>query len=235
MALLKSAKTPPSNIEAVMGALKKMGDPKTIAGMARFGIVANKAVGVSMPQLRRMAASIGCNHALATQLWATEVYEARILAALTADPDWLTKKQARSWAGEFENWADCDGVCLHLFRKTSFAGELATEWILEPEEFVKRAGFTMMATLAVHDKAAVDGVFLNYLMLIEQAACDDRNGVKKAVNWALRQIGKRNATLRKAAIHTAESIRLQGSRSARWIASDALRELNKVPIRKTRK
>jgi 3-methyladenine DNA glycosylase AlkD len=212
--------------EDVVTELEKLGNPKDAAGMARFGITAKRVLGISTPSLRLLARRVGKNHELAVQLWKSGIFEARILAAFIAEPDRLTKRLARSWAGDFENWADCDGVCIHLFRKTGFAHELAVEWIEESSEYVKRAGFTMMATLAVHDKAAPDKVFLDYLPLIEAAADDERNGVKKAVNWALRQIGKRNPKLRIAAIRTGESIRARGTRSSRWIASDALRELN---------
>jgi 3-methyladenine DNA glycosylase AlkD len=215
-------------ISSVLDELRRLGDPANVAGMARYGIRARRALGISMEPLRAIARRIGRNHALADQLWKTGIFEARILAAFIAEPQRLTRRQARSWAKDFENWADCDGVCIHLFRKTSFAHPFALECISRRPEFVKRAGFTLMATLAVHDKESTDQVFLNYLPLIERAANDERNGVKKAVNWALRQIGKRNPRLRRASIQTAKRIRRQGTPAAQWIASDALRELQKL-------
>jgi 3-methyladenine DNA glycosylase AlkD len=209
-------------------------NPKNIAGMARDGIAAKEALGISADPLRALARRIGHNHTLAGRLWATGIFEARLLAAFVAEPDHLTRQQARAWAGDFENWADCDGVCIHLFRKAPFAHAFAVECSRRKREFVKRTGFTLMATLAVHDKPAADKVFLDYLPRIAGAASDERNGVKKAVNWALRQIGKRNPKLQRAAIRTAESIRRQGTPAARWIASDALRELKRFVPRKAK-
>jgi 3-methyladenine DNA glycosylase AlkD len=214
-----------STLKDVLAELRRRKNPVNIAGMGRFGISAKDVLGISTPELQAMARRIGRDHSLAGQLWETGIYEARLLAALVAEPTKLTRRQANAWAADFENWADCDGVCIHLLRKTSFAHELATTWSQRKAEFVKRAGFTMMATLAVHDKTAPDAVFRDYLSRVEAAAHDDRNGVKKAVNWALRQIGKRSATLLTPAIRTAERIRQQETKSARWIASDALREL----------
>ena len=222
------------SVDEIVTELRRLGNPKNVAGMARYGIVAKEALGISAGQLRALARRIGRNHALAGQLWATGIFEARLLAAFVAKPDYLTRQQARAWAGDFENWADCDGVCIHLFRKAPFAHTFAVECSRRKPEFVKRTGFTLMATLAVHDKAAPDKVFLDYLPRIAKAAGEERNGVKKAVNWALRQIGKRNPKLQRAAIRTAESIRQQGTPAARWIASDALRELRRFVPRKVK-
>jgi 3-methyladenine DNA glycosylase AlkD len=220
--------------DEVLVELRRLGNHENVAGMARYGIAPREALGISAGPLRALARRIGRNHALASQLWATGVFEARLLAAFVAEPNRLTRRQARVWTGDFENWADCDGVCIHLFRKAPFAHAFAVECSRRKREFVKRAGFTLMATLAVHDKAASDEVFLDYLSRIAEAASDERNGVKKAVNWALRQIGKRNPKLQRAAIRTAESIRRQGTPAARWIASDALRELKRVVPRKAK-
>jgi 3-methyladenine DNA glycosylase AlkD len=217
----------PTSLSEALAELRRRKNPVNIAGMARFGISAKHVLGISTPELQAMAKRIGRDHSLAGQLWKTGIYEARLLAALVAHPHQLTRRQANAWAADFENWADCDGVCLHLLRKTPFAHDLAVTWSQRKAEFVKRAGFTMMATLAVHDKAAPDAVFLDYLSRVEAAAHDERNGVKKAVNWALRQIGKRSASLLVPAIRTAERIRKQETKSARWIASDALRELGR--------
>lgn len=207
--------SPLNRVDEIVAELRRLGNPKNVAGMARYGIAAREALGISAGQLRALAKRIGRNHALAGELWATGIFEARVLAAFVAEPARLTRRQARAWAGNFENWADCDGVCIHLFRKAPFAHAFAVECSRRKREFVKRTGFTLMATLAVHDKAASDKVFLDYLPRIVKAAGDERNGVKKAVNWALRQIGKRNPKLQHAAIRTAESIRRQGTPAAR--------------------
>ena len=164
---------------------------------------------------------------LAEKLWASGIFEARILAAFVAEPARVTLRQASAWAKDFECWADCDGLCIHLFRKTPFAHNLAVAWSGRREELVKRAGFTMMATLAVHDKAASNEVFHGYLNRVHEASTDERHNVKKGVNWALRQIGKRNLILNRDAIRMAKRIRDMDSRAARWIAGDALRELQR--------
>ena len=212
---------------SVLAELHRLANPANVAGMARFGIVGKNLLGISMVQLRALAKQSGRDHALAEALWSSGLFEARILAALVAEPAKVTRRQANAWAKDFENWADCDGVCLHLFRKTPFAHELAVAWSHHREELIKRAGFTMMATLAVHDKAADDEIFRGYLLRVQEASNDDRHNVKKGVNWALRQIGKRNRVLNRDAIRMAMVIRKQDSRAARWIASDALRELLK--------
>lgn len=157
--------------------------------------------------------------------------EARVLAIFIEEPQKVTEKQMDRWAKEFDNWAICDGSCLHLFAHTPFAWKKAIEWNKRKEEFVRRAAFALMAVLAVHDKKANDEAFLTLLPMIKAASTDERNGVKKAVNWALRQIGKRNSSLNAAAIRTGEEIRRLDSRSARWIASDALRELRSAAVR----
>jgi 3-methyladenine DNA glycosylase AlkD len=194
--------------------------------MARFGIVGKRLLGISVRQLRTLAKLVGHNHAVAEELWSSGIFEARLLAAFVAEPAKVTRRQADSWAKDFECWADCDGLCIHLFRKTPFAHELALAWSRRREELVKRAGFTMMATLAVHDKVAGDEVFCDYLVRVGDESNDERHNVKKGVNWALRQIGKRNRSLNREAIRVAKQIQQQDSRAARWIASDALRELS---------
>ena len=216
-----------SKAASVLAELHRLADPKNVAGMARFGIVGKYLLGISMVHLRAVAKQSGRDHALAEALWSIGLFEARILAALVAEPAKVTRRQANAWARDFENWADCDGLCLHLFRKTPFAHELAVAWSHRREELVKRAGFTMMATLAVHDKAATDDMFRTYLRRVQEESNDERHNVKKGVNWALRQIGKRNRVLNRDAIRMATVIRKQDSRAARWIASDALRELQK--------
>lgn len=184
----------------------------------------SSAIGVRVPDLRRIARLAGKDHALAQQLWATNVHEARQLAAMVDDPALVTEAQVDAWVADFDSWDLCDGVC-NLFERTPFAEAKIHEWAARDEEFVKRAAFTLIAYRAVHDKKAPDDRFLAYLPLIRQHASDDRNFVKKAVNWALRQVGKRNEPLRLAAIACAEEIQRDGTRSGRWIAADALREL----------
>jgi 3-methyladenine DNA glycosylase AlkD len=212
---------------SILAELEGLTNPVNVAGMARFGITGQRLLGISVGQLRLLAKRIGRNHAVAEALWASGIFEARILAAFVADPAAVTRRQANTWVKDFECWADCDGVCIHLFRKTPFAHELAVAWSRRREELVKRAGFTMMATLAVHDKMAGDEVFCAYLGRVEAESMDERHNVRKGVNWALRQIGKRNRNLNREAIRVADRIRQQDSRAARWIASDALRELKR--------
>jgi len=211
--------------DEILTRLQSLADPKAVEGMARFGINPKNTYGVSVPNLRVIAKEAGRNHFLAEQLWSSGVHEARILAGMIEDPEMVTERQMDSWVKAFDSWDVCDQVCSNLFDKTAFACQKAFEWSKRNEEFVKRAGFVLMATLAVHDKKAKDEVFLKFLPLIERESTDDRNVVKKAVNWALRQIGKRSIKLNEAAIETAKKIQGLNSKSARWIASDALREL----------
>ena len=215
------------NTIRILAELHRLADPKNVAGMARFGITGQKLLGLSAGQLRAIAKQTGRDHALAGELWSSGILEARILAAFVAEPAKVTRRQANAWAKDFECWADCDGLCIHLFRKTPFAHELADIWSRRREELIKRAGFTMMATLAVHDKAAGDDVFRAWLSRVQEESTDERHNVKKGVNWALRQIGKRNRVLNREAIRLAKLIRRQDSRAARWIAADALRELTR--------
>ena len=209
----------------VLKQLKAQGNPDAVAGMNRFGIQGREMFGVSMPALRKMAREIGKDHQLATNLWASEVHEARILATLIDTPNSVTEAQMERWVQDFDSWDVCDQCCMNLFRKTPFAHAKVVEWSGREEEFVKRASFALMATLAVHDKKADNAQFEQWLLLIKREATDERNFVKKAVNWALRQIGKRNLALNVAAVQIATEIQAIDSKSARWIANDALREL----------
>jgi 3-methyladenine DNA glycosylase AlkD len=211
--------------DEVMQAIDALASGDVRAGMARFGIPTDKARGVSTPHLKALARKIGRNHALAAKLWASGVFEARAVAALIDEPDRVTRAQMERWARDLDSWAICDACCCYLFRRTPFAWEKAVEWAGRKAEFVKRAGFALMAYLAVHDKAADNAAFARLLPIIEREADDDRPFVRKAVNWALRQIGKRNRHLNALAITTAERVRARGTRAARWIAADALREL----------
>lgn len=210
---------------AILRKLYRHRNPRAVESMARYGITANRAYGLSAPVLHGIARSIGKNHDLALKLWKTGIHDARILAALIDEPDRVTERQMEAWVKDFGNWAICDGCCLHLFDKTRFAWMKAIEWSGRNEEFIKRAGFTMMATLAVHDKERDDRAFLRLFGIIERSADDDRKYVMKSINWALRQIGKRSIFLHHHAVATAVKIAGKGNAPARWIASDALREL----------
>jgi len=212
-------------LEKYLKQLKSLADPEAAAGMARFGINPDNTLGVSIPTLRKMAKEIGKNHALAQQFWSSGIHEARLLAGMVDDPQEVTGEQMEGWVADIDSWDVCDQVCSNLFDKTRFAYQKAHEWSGRDEEFVRRAGFVLMAALSVHDKREGDEKFLEFLPLIKRGALDDRNFVKKAVNWALRQIGKRNMDLNKAAILAANDIQKIDSKSAKWIASDALREL----------
>ena len=217
---------PQGTVEEIVTALKAMANPHNVEGMARFGINPHNALGVSTPQMRKLAASVKKDHALALQLWQTGIHEARIVATLVDDPAEVTAAQMESWARDFDSWDICDQSCMALFSRTPLGIIKAHEWSLRSEEFVKRAGFALMASLALGQKDVTDEQLIAFLPDIEREAGDERNFVKKAVNWALRQIGKKNRRLNKPAIAAAERIRQQGNRSARWIAADALRELN---------
>ena len=205
--------------------LKSLSNPEAVAGMARFGINPKNTYGVSIPALRKMAKEIGQNHLLAQGLWNSGVHEARILAGMIDPPEEVTEEQMERWVRDFDSWDVCDQVCSNLFDQTKFAHQKAMDWTERGEEFVKRAGFVLMAALAAHDKEAGDKEFLKFLPIIKREARDERNFVKKAVNWALRQIGKRNLRLNQKAIKTAKEIQGIDSKAARWIASDAIREL----------
>jgi len=217
--------------DEILDRLRSLGDPKNVEGMARYGIRTKKAFGVSAPQLRQLAKELRKDHDLADLLWRTGVHDARILAALIDDPALVTTKQMDRWAEDFDTWAVCDSACGSLFEKTPYAWDKAVAWIEREEEYVKRAGFVLMAALAVHDKKAPNERFEAFLSLIESHATDGRNFVKKAVNWALRQIGKRNLHLNGLAIRAGERIRRIDSKAARWIAADALRELTCDKVR----
>lgn len=210
---------------AILSYLKRKGTAHNRAGMARFGIRTKKTFGVGVKPLRSLAKVIGTDHRLAQTLWNSGYLEARLLAALIEDPDLVTSRQMDRWAAVFDNWAVCDACCSVLFDKTPFAHAKARIWSRRNAEFVKRAGYVMMAVLAVHDKKAPDSAFLKFFPLIRKGAMDDRNFVKKAVNWALRQIGKRNKNLNTRALRLATDIQRLDSSAARWIAADAIREL----------
>ncbi len=213
--------------DGILRQLKSQANPSNVAGMARFGISAKNTLGVPVPFLRKIARQTGKNHALALQLWASGIHEARILASMVGEPSLVTEKQMDSWAEAFDSWDVCDQACMNLFCRHPSAYRKALEWSERGEEFVRRAGFALMASLAVHDKSANDGKFGPFFEAIVARSGDGRNFVKKAVNWALRQIGKRNSSLNRRAITVARQIQRAhpGSKAAKWVAAGALREL----------
>ena len=216
----------------VIAELRELGDPAQREGMARFGIATDHALGgINLPTLRAIGRRIGVDHDLAGRLWASGIHEARILAGYVDDPAQVTEEQMEMWAADFDSWDIVDNMCGDLFDRTPFAYEKAVAWARRDEEFVKRAGFALMARLAVHDKATPDRVFGAFLPIIERESGDRRNFVRKAVNWALREIGKRSAVLNAMAIRTAQRIHSQGPPAGRWVASDALRELRSDAVR----
>jgi len=219
-------------VKEAVDRLKSLGDPKAVEGMARFGIQSSNSFGVSVPKLRALAREVGRDHLFALKLWETGLHDARLLATMVDDPKQITIDQMDKWVRDFDSWDIVDGSCGNLFDKTPFAVAKAKEWCKREEEFVKRAGFFLMAELAVHDKQAKDRLFLDFLPLIVEGSPDKRNFVKKAVNWALRQIGKRNPKLNKAAVSTALKMRRMESGAAKRIASDALRELKSSQVLK---
>ncbi|MFC2017079.1 DNA alkylation repair protein [Chloroflexota bacterium] len=214
----------------ILNKLRGLSDPKAVEGMARFGINPKNTFGVSVPNLRAIAKEAGKDHVLAQQLWASGIHEARILASMIDDPKMVTEEQMESWVKDFDFWDVCDQCCMNLFDKTSLAYRKAVEWSAKEEEFIKRASFAMMACLAWHDKNADDRQFEPFFSIMKREATDNRNFVKKAVNWALRQIGKRNLNLNGKAIENAREIQEIDSKSAKWVAADAIRELTSQAV-----
>lgn len=216
--------------DELIARLKAMENPANVAGMARFGISSKNTLGISVVTLRKIAREVGKHHALALKLWSSGIHEARLLACFVAEPHKVTPALMNRWVKDFDSWDVCDQCCMNLFDKTPFAYEKVKEWSIRKEEFVRRAAFALMAGLAVHDKKATNKDFQRFFPIIQASATDSRNYVKKAVNWALRQIGKRNAFLHREAMKTAAKIAKIDSSAARWIAADAIRELkSKTP------
>ena len=212
-------------VDEIVAELRSHANPNNVAGMARYGISPAGTLGVNIPTIRALAKRAGRDHELARQLWDTGIHEARILATLVDEPSKVTRRQMDRWAADFDSWDVVDGCCGTLFDKTPHAYAKAMQWSASHREYVKRAGFVLMTQLAVHDKRAPDEAMLQFLPVIVRESGDERNFVKKAVNWALRQIGKRNRRLNAAAIATAREILELDTRAGRWIARDALREL----------
>lgn len=212
-------------LDEVLDKLRAAARPENLAGMARYGIRTDAALGINIPTLRALARKIGTDHALALGLWESGIHDARILAGMVDDPHLVDARQMEAWVVGFDSWDVCDQVCSNLFDRTALAWPKAREWSARPEEFVKRAGFTLMACLAVHDKQASDAEFLVLLPLIDREAGDSRNFVKKAVSWALRGIGKRNAALHGPAVALARELIERPEAAARWVGRDAIKEL----------
>ncbi len=216
--------------DEVLALLAARGNAENRAGMARYGINTARAFGVSVYEIRRVARGMGTDHRLALELWETGNHEAQLLAGMIDDPVLVDEAQLERWAADFDSWDICDQTCANLFERTALARVKAVEWAEREEEFVKRAAFALMAALAWHDKRAPDEDFERFLPVIAAAADDERNFVKKAVNWALRNIGKRNPALNAAAVACARQIKALDARSARWIAADAIRELTSAKV-----
>jgi 3-methyladenine DNA glycosylase AlkD len=210
--------------------LKAKARPDQVAGMVQYGMTAEARLGVSIPDMRAIARKLGKDHQLALDLWQTGIPEARIVAGMIAEPTKLTEQQMESWVKDINSWDVCDQVCMNLFEKSPLAWQKICDWSERDEEFVKRTAYALLACLAWHDKKARDEQFIELLPVIVRGADDDRNFVKKAVNWALRNIGKRNRNLNLAALRTAREIARLDSRAARWIAADAIRELESEAI-----
>jgi len=218
------------SVENVLEKLRDKARPDQLEGMARFGMAVEQRLGVAVPDMRKLAKELGKNHVLALKLWNTGITEAKILAGMIADPNKLTAEQMDDWVKDFNSWDVCDQVCMNLFDKSPLALGKIYDWSIREEEFVKRAAFALIACLAWHDKNVNDEKFIELLPVIARGAMDDRNFVKKAVNWALRHIGKRNLHLNRVAIDTARAIQQLDSKAARWIASDAIRELESEAV-----
>ena len=214
-----------ASVKDVLDKLQSKAKPEQLKGMAKYGISIEQRLGVSVPDMRRLAKELGRDHKLALSIWKTGIAEARILAGMVGDPDRLTEEQMEEWVKDIDSWDVCDQVCMNLFEKNQLAWKKTIDWSDREEEFVKRTAFSLIACLAWHDKKASDEKFIGLLPVITRAATDERNFVKKAVNWALRNIGKRNLHLNQAAISTAREIQRLDSKAARWIAADAIREL----------
>ncbi|HKO53910.1 MAG TPA: DNA alkylation repair protein [Polyangiaceae bacterium] len=225
-------KTPPpaKQVREILAALEALATKRDRENLARFGISAKSALGVSMANIQKLAKTLGQNHELAGALWDTGCYEARLLMAFVAEPGRVTPAQMERWCKEFDNWAVCDTLCFFLFDRVPHAWDKIRKWSGQSPEFVKRAAFALMASIAGHDKQAADAVFLEGLALIERAAKDDRNFVKKAVSWALRRIGRRNQALNRAAVALSARLASSPDASERWLGKGAHKELTSALV-----
>jgi len=220
------------SVEEILEKLEVKARPDRLEGMTRYGMVTERRLGVSIPDIRKIAKETGKDHTLALELWKTGIPEARIVAAMIDEPEKLTEEQMEDWVKDINSWDICDQVCMNLFEKTPLGWKKIVDWSEREEEFVKRTAYALLACLAWHNKEAEDEKFIGLFPVIQRGATDERNMVKKAVNWALRNIGKRNPNLNKAAIKAAREIRRIDSKSARWIASNAIRELESEAVQR---
>ncbi len=220
-----------ASVKDVLDKLQSKARPEQLQGMAKYGMAVEQRLGVSVPDMRKLAKEIGRDHKLALDLWRTGIAEAKIVAAMVGEPDKLTEKQMEDWVTGINSWDVCDQVCMNLFERNQLAWKKIVDWSEREDEFVKRTAFSLIACLAWHDKKASDDRFIEVLPVIIRGATDERNFVKKAVSWALRNVGKRNLDLNKVAIDTAKEIKRLDSKAARWVASDTLRELESDAIR----
>ncbi len=219
-----------ASVKDVLQQLQSKAQPEQLQGMAKYGMTVEQRLGVSVPDMRKLAKEIGRDHRVALGLWRTGITEARIVASMVGDPATLTEDQMEDWVIGINSWDVCDQVCMNLFEKSQLAWKKAADWSEREEEFVKRTAFSLIACLAWHDKKASDERFIGLLPLIMRGSTDERNFVKKAVNWALRNVGKRSLNSNQAAINAARAIKRLDSRAARWVASDTLRELESEAI-----
>ncbi len=218
------------SVANVLNRIREKANSTNLEGMARFGMAIEERLGVSIPDLRKIAKDLGRDHILALELWKTGIAEARILASMIDFPEKVTKKQMDEWVRDFNSWDVCDQVCMNLFEKTPWAWQKISEWARRGEEFINRAAYALIACLAWHDKKATDESFIQLFPILKHGAVDERNFVKKAVNWAIRNIGKRNLKLNKNSIRLAKEIQRLDSKAGRWIAADAIRELESEAI-----
>ncbi len=221
-----------SSVEETLEKLKTEARPDQLEGMTRYGIVVERRLGVSVPNMRKTATELGKDHKLALELWKTGIPEAMNVAAMVDEPQKITETQMEEWVRDVSSWDVCDQVCMNVFEKTPLVWKKILDWAEREEEFVKRTAFVLIACLAWHNKQVDDEEFIKLFPVMKRAASDGRNFVKKAVSWALRNIGKRNPKLNKAAIRAAKEIQQIDSRAARWIASDVIRELESVAVQK---
>jgi 3-methyladenine DNA glycosylase AlkD len=219
-----------ASVKDVLNKLQSKAMPNQLEGMAKYGMTVERRLGVSVPDMRKLAKEIGKDHKLALELWKTGIAEARMVAAMVDEPDKLTEEQMEDWVKDIDSWDVCDQVCMDLFEKNPLAWKKIIDWSEREQEFIKRAAFSLIACLAWHDRKAGDEKFIELFPVIIRGATDERNFVKKAVNWALRNIGKRNLNLNKAAVITAKEIQQLDSKAARWVSSDAIRELESEAI-----
>jgi len=220
------------SVDEVLKKLKAKARPDQLEGMSRYGMVVERRLGISVPDMRKIAKEVGKDHKLALELWKTGNLEAKIVAAMIDKPKKLTEEQMEEWVKDINSWDVCDQLCMNLFEKTPLAWKKILDWSEREEEFVKRTAFALIACLAWHNKEAEDKKFIELFPLIEHGAADERNFVKKAVNWALRNIGKRNMNLNKAAVKVAKEIQRVDSKAARWIASKAIKELESEAVKR---